>query len=117
MDTYRASMMVCGGTECVSNGNLELKNALLAELKNKGLENEINVVMSGCHGLCARGPVIEVSPGDVKYERVTVQDIPVIVQEHLVGGTPVDRLICKEPPKEYAVPLTRDMPFYNLQVL
>ncbi len=117
MDTYRASMMVCGGTECVSNGNLELRNALLAELKNKGLENEINVVMSGCHGLCARGPIIEVSPGDVKYEKVTVQDIPVIVQEHLVGGTPVDRLICKEPPKEYAVPLTRDMPFYNLQVL
>jgi len=117
METYRASVMLCGGTGCIAGGSLKIKNALNEELKNRGLENEINVVLTGCNGFCAEGPVMTVYPEDIFYEKVTVKDVPLIVEEHFIKGRPVERLMYKEPAKKQVIPLMREIPFFSLQVL
>ncbi len=117
MERYRASVMLCGGTGCIASGSLKLKSALDKEIKGRGLENEINVVLTGCNGFCAQGPVMTVFPDDIFYEKVTVADIPMLVEEHFIKGRPVERLMYKEPIKKKTIPLMREIPFFNLQVL
>ena len=117
MKNYRASLMLCGGTGCIAGGSLKVKNALVDELKNRGLENEINVVLTGCNGFCAQGPVMTVYPDDIFYEKVTVADVPLLVEEHFIKGRPIERLMYKEPVKKQTIPLMKDIPFFSLQVL
>lgn len=109
--------MLCGGTGCIAGGSLKIKYALDAEIKKRGLENEVNAVLTGCNGFCAQGPVMTVYPDDIFYEKVTLDDIPVIVEEHFIKGRPVERLMYKEPVKKHTIPLMKDIPFFNLQVL
>jgi NADH:ubiquinone oxidoreductase subunit F (NADH-binding)/(2Fe-2S) ferredoxin/ferredoxin len=117
METYRTSVMLCGGTGCIAGHSLKLKKALDEEIKLRGLENEINVVLTGCNGFCAKGPVMTVYPDDIFYEKVTVADVPVVVEEHFIKGRPVERLLYKEPMKKQTIPLMKDIPFFSLQVL
>jgi len=79
----RAHVMICGGTGCTASGSPKLQEVLKAELEKKGLQDEVRVVQTGCFGLCELGPIMIVYPGDVFYSRVTVDDIPEIVEEHL----------------------------------
>lgn len=109
--------MLCGGTGCIAGGSLKLKHALDGELRKRGVQNEINVVLTGCNGFCAEGPVMTVLPDDIFYEKVTVADVPTVVEEHFIKGRPVQRLFYKEPLKKQTIPLTKDIPFFNLQVL
>ena len=89
----RSHVLICGGTGCTSSGSVALKDKLAAELKTKGLEEEIKIVMTGCFGLCALGPIMIVYPEGTFYSRVTVDDIPEIVEEHLLKGRIVERLV------------------------
>ncbi|MBQ2709617.1 MAG: NAD(P)H-dependent oxidoreductase subunit E, partial [Clostridia bacterium] len=89
----RSHVLICGGTGCTSSGSVALKEKLAAELKTKGLEEEIKIVMTGCFGLCALGPIMIVYPEGTFYSRVTVDDIPEIVEEHLLKGRIVERLV------------------------
>ncbi len=89
----RSHVLICGGTGCTSSGSVALKDKLAAELKTKGLEEEIKIVMTGCFGLCALGPIMIVYPEGTFYSRVTPEDIPEIVEEHLLKGRIVDRLV------------------------
>jgi NADH:ubiquinone oxidoreductase subunit F (NADH-binding)/(2Fe-2S) ferredoxin/ferredoxin len=117
MEKHRASVMLCGGTGCIAGNSLKIKNALDEELKNRGLEEEIDVVLTGCNGFCAEGPVMTVYPEDIFYEKVTVKDVPLIVEEHFIKGRPVERLMYKEPLKKQVIPLMKEIPFFSLQVL
>ncbi|MGO9414900.1 MAG: NADH-ubiquinone oxidoreductase-F iron-sulfur binding region domain-containing protein [Syntrophobacteraceae bacterium] len=117
METYRTSVMLCGGTGCIAGHSLKLKKALDEELKLRGLENEIIIVLTGCNGFCAQGPVMTVYPDDIFYEKVTVADVPMVVEEHFIKGRPVERLMYKEPVKKQTIPLMKDIPFFSLQVL
>jgi NADH:ubiquinone oxidoreductase subunit F (NADH-binding)/(2Fe-2S) ferredoxin/ferredoxin len=117
MENYRASVMLCGGTGCIAGGSLKIKNALDEEIKNRGLEQEINVVLTGCNGFCAEGPVMTVYPDDIFYEKITLKDVPLIVEEHFIKGRPVERLMYKEPVKKQTIALMKDIPFFSLQVL
>lgn len=117
MEKHRASVMLCGGTGCIAGNSLKIKNALDEELKNRGLEDEIDVVLTGCNGFCAEGPVMTVYPEDIFYEKVTVKDVPLIVEEHFIKGRPVERLMYKEPLKKQIIPLMKEIPFFSLQVL
>lgn len=89
----RAHVMICGGTGCTSSGSDKLAAALEAELKTRGLEEEIKVVRTGCFGLCALGPIMMVYPDGTFYSKVTPDDIPEIVEEHLLKGRVVQRLV------------------------
>ena len=89
----RSHILICGGTGCTSSGSTTLRDKLAEELKAKGLDEEIKIVMTGCFGLCALGPIMIVYPEGTFYSRVTVDDIPEIVDEHLLKGRVVDRLV------------------------
>ncbi len=92
----RSHVLICGGTGCTSSGSVALHDKLADELKAKGLDEEIKIVMTGCFGLCALGPIMIVYPEGTFYSRVTVDDIPEIVEEHLLKGRIVERLVYNE---------------------
>ena len=90
---YRSNVLVCGGTGCTSSNSGEIINALEREIKAKGLEKEVEVVKTGCFGLCAEGPIIMVQPGNYMYTQVTPEDLDAIWECHIKGGSPVETLI------------------------
>jgi NADH:ubiquinone oxidoreductase subunit F (NADH-binding)/(2Fe-2S) ferredoxin len=96
---------------------MKVKAALQEELKKRGLAEEIKIVMTGCNGYCAEGPVMVVHPDEVFYQKVTVEDIPALVEEHFLKGRPYPKLMFKEPEKKDAMPLMKDIPFFKYQVL
>ena len=97
---FRSHVLICGGTGCTSSGSKNLQAALQQELEAKGLSEEIKIVQTGCFGLCALGPIMIIYPEGTFYSRVTVEDIPEIVEEHLLKGRIVDRLAYNEVPDE-----------------
>ena len=93
---YRSHVLVCGGTGCTSSGSPQIMDTLKNELKRQGLEEEVAVVETGCHGLCALGPIMIVYPDATFYSMVQPGDIPEIVSEHLLKGRVVTRLLYQE---------------------
>ena len=100
---FRSHVLICGGTGCTSSGSQALFTKLEGELQAKGLENEIKIVQTGCFGLCALGPIMIVYPEGTFYSRVTTEDIPEIVEEHLLKGRIVDRLVYNDKAEDKAV--------------
>ncbi len=96
MDLARAHVLVCGGTGCTSSGSEKLINKLNESLAKNGLENEIKVIKTGCFGLCALGPIMIVYPEGAFYSMVKEEDIDEIVEEHLLKGRIVKRLLYQE---------------------
>ena len=92
----RSHVLICGGTGCTSSGSAKVLAKFESELNANGLENEIKLVQTGCFGLCALGPVVIVYPEGTFYSRVTEDDVPEIVSEHLLKGRPVTRLVYDE---------------------
>ncbi|MBQ7600151.1 MAG: NAD(P)H-dependent oxidoreductase subunit E, partial [Clostridia bacterium] len=92
----RSHVLVCGGTGCTSSGSAKIRERLEEELKNKGLQDEIKVVQTGCFGLCALGPIMIIYPEGTFYSMVTPDDVPEIVEEHLLKGRIVERLVYNE---------------------
>ena len=88
----RSHVLICGGTGCTSSGSTALREVLEKELKAKNLQDEVKVVTTGCFGLCALGPVMIVYPDGTFYSMVQPEDIPEIVEEHLLKGRPVTRI-------------------------
>lgn len=117
MDKFRANLMLCAGTGCVASGTMKVKAALVEELEKRGLENEIKIVLTGCNGYCAEGPVMAVYPDEIFYQKLTVEDVPKLVEEHFLKGRPYQKLMFKEPEKKVAIPLMKDIPFFKHQVL
>ena len=109
--------MLCSGTGCVSNKAFKIKEALEKELGSHGLEDEIAVVMTGCNGFCAQGPVMVVQPDQIFYQLLTEEDIPHLVEEHFLKGRPVERLMFTPPGEETPVPKMSDIGFFGKQRL
>jgi NADH:ubiquinone oxidoreductase subunit F (NADH-binding)/(2Fe-2S) ferredoxin/Pyruvate/2-oxoacid:ferredoxin oxidoreductase delta subunit len=117
LTTYRTHLLVCAGTGCVSCGAFEIRRALEAEVRRRGLEGEIQVVATGCNGFCERGPILLVQPDGVFYQKLTPADIPGLVEEHLVKGRPVKRLMYVPPEEREPVPRMKDIEFFKHQRL
>ena len=92
----RSQILICGGTGCTSSGSMILVKELKKELVKHDILDEVEVVATGCFGLCELGPVVIVYPEGTFYSRVEAADIPEMVEEHLVKGRPLDRLIYTE---------------------
>lgn len=112
---YRSHVLVCGGTGCTSSHSGELIEALEKNIKEKGLDEEIKVVKTGCFGLCALGPIMIVYPEGCFYSEVKVEDIPEIVEEHLLKGRIVKRLLYQETVREETVKPLSETNFYKKQ--
>jgi NADH:ubiquinone oxidoreductase subunit F (NADH-binding)/(2Fe-2S) ferredoxin len=117
MKRYRTNLMVCAGTGCVSNHSLEIREALEKELKKQNLEDEISIVLTGCNGFCANGPIMVVQPEGIFYQMLTVDDIPHLVEEHFLKGRPVKGLMYTPPKEEAPVPKMGDIGFFKKQRL
>ena len=112
---YRSHVLVCGGTGCTSSHSNEIIEALESELKAKGLEDEIKVIKTGCFGLCALGPIMIVYPEGCFYSEVKVEDVPEIVEEHLLKGRMVKRLIYDETITQDSIKPLSETNFYKKQ--
>ena len=96
MELFRSHILICGGTGCTSSGSAQLLKRSEELLEQNGLTKEIKLVHTGCFGLCEAGPVVIVYPEGAFYSRVTPEDIPEVVAEHLVKGRIVTRLLYDE---------------------
>ncbi|MBR0154283.1 MAG: NAD(P)H-dependent oxidoreductase subunit E, partial [Lachnospiraceae bacterium] len=115
----RTHVLVCGGTGCTSSNSPAIRAAMEKEIEARGLSEEVKVVQTGCFGLCALGPIMIVYPDGTFYSRVTEEDVPEIVEEHLLKGRPVERLVYNDTGNEEKVdgPVSlSDTGFYKKQL-
>ncbi len=101
MENYRANLLLCAGTGCVASGTPKVTAALREELEKKGLSDEIKIVY----------------PEEIFYQKLTVEEVPKLVEEHFLKGRPYEKLMFKEPEKRAAIPLMNEIPFFKHQVL
>ena len=92
----RSHVLICGGTGCTSSGSVAVREAMAKELELAGLSDEVKIVQTGCFGLCANGPIMIIYPEGTFYSHVKVEDVKEIVEEHLLKGRLVERLLHKE---------------------
>lgn len=112
---YRSHVLVCGGTGCTSSGSQKILEALQTEIDKNDLTEEVSVVQTGCHGLCALGPIMIVYPDATFYSMVKEEDIPEIVSEHLLKGRVVTRLLYTETVTPTGIKALIDTNFYKKQ--
>ena len=112
---YRSHVLVCGGTGCTSSNSPQIIETFENEIKAKGLEDEVKVIRTGCFCLCALGPVVVVYPEGCFYSEVKVEDVPEIVEEHLLKGRIVQRLLYDETKTAEEVKPLKETDFYKKQ--
>jgi NADH-quinone oxidoreductase subunit F len=139
MNSTRMHLLMCFGTGCVSSGAEKVRAALVKELAARGLTDqvaieemektgrasarmggEVAVVSTGCNGFCACGPIMVVYPGGFFYQKLAPEDMPELVEEHVLKGRPVERLMFRHPVTQVVIPHYADIPFFarqNLRVL
>ncbi len=114
----RTHVLICAGTGCTSGGSLSIAERLEGEIARLGLQDEVQIVRTGCFGLCATGPVMIVYPDGTFYSRVKPEDVAEIAEEHLLKGRVVERLVHKE--REgialHEVPALGETTFYKTQM-
>ena len=96
MHLYRAHVLVCAGTGCTSSNSVKIMEEMETLLSTNKLDKEVQIVKTGCFGLCAEGPIVVVYPEGSMYTRVEVSDVKEIVEEHLLKGRIVKRLLAGE---------------------
>jgi NADP-reducing hydrogenase subunit HndC len=114
---YRQHLLVCAGTGCVANHSFEIREELEKEITRRGLQDEIQVITTGCQGFCERGPIVIVQPDGIFYQRIEKKNIPHLVEEHLLKGRPVKDLMYVPAPEEKPVPKMMEIDFFKHQRL
>ena len=115
MAFYRSQVLVCGGTGCTSLGSKEILAVLKKEIEKNGLKDEIEIIRTGCFGLCSLGPVVIVYPEGAFYSKVTPEDIPELVTEHLLKGRVLKRLLYHEAIENDRIKSLNNVDFYHKQ--
>jgi len=113
----RIELMTCAGTACVAGGSFHIMEALKHEIKKRQLDDEISVVTTGCNGFCGQGPLMVVIPDNIFYGWLSLNDIPMLVEEHFLKGRPVKKLMFTPPAEKEPLPLISDIPFFKKQLL
>jgi NADH-quinone oxidoreductase subunit F len=106
---------ICNGTACHPYGCTQLTDAVKQELLKQGLENKVDLRITGCHGLCEKGPIVVIQPGDIFYQQVKLEDVPEILSETAIKGVVIDRLLHTDPITGNKVVHRDDIPFYRKQ--
>jgi NADP-reducing hydrogenase subunit HndC len=116
MTQYKMHLLVCGGTSCGASESEQLFQNLKNEIIEKGLENEVQVITTGCFGFCEKGPIIKVLPDNTFYTQVKPGDATEIIAEHVIKGRRVNRLLYINPETKEAVSDSKHMGFYRKQL-
>ena len=109
-------LLVCGGTGCHASESSLVGESLKRELEEKGLGNEVQVIMTGCFGFCEKGPIVKVMPDNTFYVQVKPEDAAVIVAEHVIKGRAVQRLLYVDPKTKEHISDSKHMGFYRKQI-
>lgn len=113
---YRYTVLVCGGTGCTSSGSQKIIDTLKSEIKKNKIEKDVNVIQTGCFGLCELGPIMIVYPEGCFYSQVKPENIPEIVKEHLVSGNPVKKFLYEDTVSNDEIISLYETPFYKKQM-
>jgi NADH-quinone oxidoreductase subunit F len=116
MEVSRAHILVCAGAACVSSGCREIRDAIVQKVSEKGLQNEVKIIETGCIGSCDLGPLALIYPEGVLYQKLKPEDAEEIVSEHLLKGRIVERLLYKEPATTKTISSLKEMDFFKHQV-
>ena len=116
MAKYKMHLLVCGGTGCRASESEAIFHDLKTALLNRGLENEVQVITTGCFGFCEKGPIVKVMPDNTFYTQVTPADVNEIIEEHIIKGRKVNRLLYENPETEEKVEDSKHMGFYRKQL-
>ena len=116
INSVKKDILCCGGTGCHASNAKELMDNLNKYIKENGLENDVRVIQTGCFGFCAQGPIVKVMPDNVFYVQVTPDDAKEIIESHIVGKQPVERLLFMEPMLKARVKDYAQMAFYAKQM-
>ncbi len=116
MAKYRMHLLVCGGTGCRASESDSIVESLKSELAKNGLENEVQVIMTGCFGFCEKGPIVKVLPDNTFYTQVNGSDAAELIAEHVVKGRKVNRLLYLDPDKKEHISDSKHMGFYQKQI-
>ena len=114
--SYKMHILVCGGTGCRASASKNIICRLEDCLKERALEDEVQVIATGCFGFCEKGPIVKIMPDNTFYVQVKPEDAEEIVNEHIIKGRKVDRLLYKEPSKKVTVSDSKHMEFYKKQL-
>ena len=117
MPNYRMHLMLCAGTGCVSNKSFVVRDVLQQELEKHNLQDEVQIVATGCQGFCAQGPIVLVQPEGIFYQLLEEKDIPHLVEEHFLKGRPVEKHMYKPSKDADPVPLINEIGFFKKQQL
>lgn len=115
MQFYRSHVLICGGTGCTSSKSKEIQSELEHHLIRLGIDKEVQVVMTGCFGLCEAGPIVIIYPEGTFYSKVQVSDAVKIAEEHLLKGRVVKELLFKESLEDGEVKAVNEVEFYAKQ--
>jgi NADH:ubiquinone oxidoreductase subunit F (NADH-binding)/NADH:ubiquinone oxidoreductase subunit E/NAD-dependent dihydropyrimidine dehydrogenase PreA subunit len=118
--TGKTSVCVCAGTGCQASSSLDVLEAMRVELKGHGLEGDVVLRGTGCHGFCERGPLVVIGDDNIFYQKVKPEDVAEIVSETVVNGRAVERLLYQDPATGARVTSKEEVPFYakqNRQIL
>ena len=116
MADYKMHLLVCGGTGCNASESEQIRDNLIAEVEKHDLNDDVQVVMTGCFGFCEKGPIVKVLPDNTFYVQVKPEDAATIVEEHLVKGRQVKHLLYQDPETELPVSDSKEMDFYKKQI-
>ncbi|PKP37406.1 MAG: NADH-quinone oxidoreductase subunit J/K, partial [Bacteroidetes bacterium HGW-Bacteroidetes-14] len=116
MAQYKMHLLVCGGTGCRASQSELIVENLKSEIKNLGLENDAQVVTTGCFGFCEKGPIVKIIPDNTFYTQVKPEDCAEIVTEHVLKGRKVNRLLYEDPETLKHIEDSKHMGFYQKQL-
>ncbi len=115
MKIFRSHVLVCRGTGCSSSNSAHIKERFIEKIKEVNLDNEVQVIATGCFGLCEEGPVVIIYPEGSFYARMTVDRVDEIVEEHLLKGRIVRKYLYDESAKEEKLKALSEVDFYKKQ--
>lgn len=116
MANYKMHILVCGGTGCRASGSEMIIEDFKAELNSKGLSEDVQVVQTGCFGFCEKGPIVKIMPDNTFYTQVKSSDVKEIIDEHIIKGRRVNRLLYVNPETSEHVSDSKHMGFYKKQL-
>ncbi|HHT9120025.1 MAG TPA: NADH-quinone oxidoreductase subunit NuoF [Candidatus Hypogeohydataceae bacterium YC41] len=112
----RPTVVVCGGTGCDTFGGHAIYEALSNVIKDKGLEGKVSLKKTGCQGFCERGPLVNLWPGNIFYQKVREKDASKIIDETVLKGKVIENLLCPDPQTGKPVHIQAEVPFYKKQL-
>ncbi len=116
MAKHKMHLLVCGGTGCIASSHADIAKALNETLEVKGLSEEVQVVTTGCFGFCEKGPIVKVLPDNTFYVQVQPEDAEQLVEEHVIKGRKVEKLLFKDPERNQIISDSAHMDFYKKQI-